>query len=211
MSPIKNSVWPGIRSVPSCIIMWVKAWKKASSPKLEKILQRWRRTMKRCGRKCGLLVFYERLCRAIVTCPSIACIPKWQPKFLQSNNAFQKDQMRSFFLKKNWTMPGGHRDCWRWRRRGRLWRWILSSYADLFAPALSHCWVRPAKLLHELAIWDWWGEPKRAAFQQLFFFTCSDGTIRDLCFFNVSGLFLHKGFDVCYLLCSSWFLNGSNI
>ena len=57
VSPIKTSIWPGIRSVPSCIIMWVKAWKKASSPKLEKILQRWRRTMKRCGRKCGLLVF----------------------------------------------------------------------------------------------------------------------------------------------------------
>ena len=91
------------------------------------------------------------------------------------------------------TMPGGHRDCWRWRRRGRLWRWILSSYADLFAPALAHCWVRPAKLLHELAIWDWWGEPKRAAFQQLFFFTCSDGTIQDLWFFNLSGLFLQKG------------------
>ena len=95
---------------------------------------------------------------------------KMATKFLQSNNAFQRVKCDHFSLKKHPTMPGGHRDCWRWRRRGRLWRWILSSYADLFAPALAHCWVRPAKLLHELAIWDWWGEPKRAAFQQLFFF-----------------------------------------
>ena len=69
VSPIKNSTWPGIRSVPSCITMWVKAWKKASSPKLEKILLPWRKTMKRRGWKCVCLdgtfcdlCFCERLC-----------------------------------------------------------------------------------------------------------------------------------------------------
>ena len=53
---------------------------------------------------------------------------------------------------------------------------FLGSYADLFAPALAHCWVRPARLPHELAIWDWWGEPKRAAFQQVFFHVRTKGS-----------------------------------
>ena len=40
-----------------------------------------------------------------------------------------------------------------------------------------------------------------------FFKTCSDGRIRDLWFYNRTGLFLHNSFDVCCLLCSCWFLN----
>ena len=89
--PIKTSVWPGIRSVPSCTTMWVKAWKKASSPKLEKILLRWRKTMKRCGwtmvnirfawmGRCVIPLFdlNDFECSAIITLPSITPIAKWQ-------------------------------------------------------------------------------------------------------------------------------------
>ena len=82
--------------------------------------------------------------------------------------AISEPQVRSCCGEK--SDSGGYRNSWRWRRRGRLWRWVLSSYAGLFSPALAHCWVRPARLPHELAIWEWWGEPKRAAFQLFFFY-----------------------------------------
>ena len=51
------------------------------------------------------------------------------------------------------------------------------------------------------------GNQKERHFSSCFFLTCSDGRIRDLWFFNLNGLFLHKSFDVCCLLCSCWFLN----
>ena len=157
--------------------MWVKAWKKASSPKLEKILLHWRKTMKRCGWTYGLLgwgvVLY--LCLNWTT---LNVVPSSRSPALHlsqnGNHCLQsKGNSRAsnaiMFLEKKTAASGRHRNCWGWGRGGRLWRWILSSYADLVAPTLAHCWVRPARLPHELAIWDWWGEPKRAAFQQLSF------------------------------------------
>jgi len=37
------------------------------------------------------------------------------------------------------------------------------------------------------------GNQKERHFSSCFFFTCSDGTIQDLWFFNLSGLFLQQG------------------
>ncbi len=214
VSPIKKSIWPGIPSVPSCIIMWVKAWKKASSPKLEKILLPWRKTMKRCGWKWGLLgwhVLWLVFLRATLNVARSSRTPALYVSQSGNRNiyrlmAISKHQMRSC----SWE-----------KRRVRWASKLQKERAKRKAMEMNSkplCWpfcASPGKLL---------GSPGKLAARTGYvgsmggtkisgisagvrFLTYSDGRIRDLWFFNPNGLFLHNSFDVWCLLCSCWFLN----